>query len=306
VPPPDPAYPPPSDPYQGGYPPAFPDPAAFPGQAGFPGQPAFPDPSTPGYLPPEAQPGYPGFAQQWGQPGYPAYPPPPPPRRGGAASVIVVVVALLVVVVGGGIAAALWLPGHTRSSAIDTGPSGAASPASSVAGSALPSTGAQADDDLTKKLVDRPEDSQVCTQPAGTNEHLTLDQAAGLSSDVPGRKAELASYNYVQGAVRCWTTGDVLVTVRLYQFAADSDAAGFFNEDINSTSRLYTPGNISAVPGVPAAKTFATPKKDDQGYVSAVSIGVNGTVVLVATASQEPPLQVSVPNGVLAAQYQRL
>ncbi|GAA5198021.1 hypothetical protein GCM10023322_70530 [Rugosimonospora acidiphila] len=292
-----------ADPAQGGYPgqqPGYADPA----QGGYPGQqPGYADPAQGGYLGqqpgypgapqgypgaqpsyPGQQPGYPGAPQ--GYPGYPGYPA-QPPKSNRTGLIVGIVAALVVVVVGGGIGAAFaFSHGH---------------------GGTSKAGGATHSGDLRDYLVTMPSAAQKCEDEEGTNEVLSLDQAAQLSDNADARKSELQKFGFKTGAARCWVNSDdSSVDIRLYQFGSSTDAKGFFDEDIDGTSSAYDAANKADVAGVPDAKSFATPDKDDQGFVQALEIGLNGDVVMVVVTNQHAPLSLDSANDLLKQEYQKL
>lgn len=327
----DPGQQPPADPYQpSGYPPPYPDPAygdpgyhdpgqqhGYPGHTGYqPTQPYPPQQYSGGY--PGQQPGYPSqpyspgpsYPQQPGYgahppyPGYPGYPPEPP--KGNRTGVIVGVVAvLLVLVVGGGVAAAFAVS-HDKKQPLAQTTGGPAASASSTAGGGT-DDGALHSGDLRRYLVPMPSGAHKCADEEGTDESLSLEQASNLSSDHDSRKQQLEHYKFKGGAVRCWVTSDhTTVDVRLYQFGSTDNAKSFFDSDIDGTGSDYTADNTTDVTGVPDGKSFASPEKNDQGYVQVISIGRNGDVVLVIAIAQLPPLKVSVSDTLLQQEYQKL
>jgi hypothetical protein len=152
-----------------------------------------------------------------------------------------------------------------------------------------------------------PSSAKKCSTEEGTNENLSLDQAAQLSSNASSRKQTLQQYNFAKGAVRCWVASDkTTVDIRLYQFDSADNAKGFFDDDVSATSDGYDSANITDVAGVPKGKSFADTKPDGSGYVSVISIGANGDVVLVIAIAQPQPIKVSASDQLLVAQYQKL
>jgi hypothetical protein len=315
----EPSYPPPADPYQPtGYPPpyadqGYPNQAAYPPTQPYPNQPYSPDPNQ-GYQPYSAPPqqysGGPAYppAPPPGPPqylNYPGYPQPTPPKSGGGTAAIIAVVAvLLVLVVGGGIAAAVVLSNHgkktTANSTPTTGTSAGSSSVASPAGPTHPG-------DLRTFLVAKPSGARDCANQEGTNENLSLDQAAQLSSNPSARKQTLQQYDYTKGAVRCWVSADkTTVDLRLYQFDSPTNAHGFFTDNVDATSDGYDSGNITDVTGVPGGKSFGIPK-DSDGYASVISIGLKGDVVLVVALAQQPgKYDVTVSNALLKQLYDKL
>ncbi len=321
----EPSYPPPADPYQPtGYPPSYqdqgyPNQAAYPPTQPYPNQPYSPDPNQayqPYSAPPQQQySGGPAYAPAPpgpppGPPGpqylnYPGYPQPTPPKSGGGTAAIIAVVAvLLVLVVGGGIAAAVVLSNHNKKTNAGSSPTPGTSTGPSTA--ATPSAATHSGD-LRTYLVAKPSSARDCSTQEGTNENLSLDQAAQLSSNPSARKQTLQQYAYTKGAVRCWVAADkTTVDLRLYQFDSPENAHGFFSDNVSATSDGYDSGNITDVAGVPGGKSFADPKADSSGYVSVISIGLKGDVVLVVALAQPQPIKVSVSDSLLAQLYQKL
>ena len=231
---------------------------------------------------PQAQPGFGGP----GYPGSPGYPPTPSGGGGGRGIIVVLVIFLALILVGGGIGAYVLLSGNksTPSAHNSSGPThGASSTPSSAATSSPPGhTG-----DLRTFLIDAPSGSRNWPTPLGTDRNLSLDQASELSSDAKTRKTMLSQYNYSHGAVQCWIGSDrSVVDVRLYQFDTADHAESFFRDDIDATSSDYTAANTATIPGVPGAEAYLTPKKDDQGYVQVIAIGVKADIVFVVSLGE--------------------
>jgi hypothetical protein len=255
------------------------------------------------YQPSQYQQPQPGY----GSPGYPGYQTPPPPRRGNGG-IIAIVVVLVLVLVGGGIGAAYWL---TRSkgqpSASGGGGSGSsAGPSHSPSASPTPAvhTG-----DLRSFLVDPPGGSRNWPKPLGTDKNLSLDQASELSSDPKARKDMLQQYNFKKGAVQCWIAsgGSSVVDVRLYQFDTADHAQSFFQDNIDATGSGYQAENTHPVSGIPGAKSFADPKKDAQGYVSVISIGLKGDVVFVVSIGEKgDKIDLTLPDQLMQKQLAKL
>jgi hypothetical protein len=217
--------------------------------------------------------------------------------------IVAVVAVLLVLVVGGGVAAAFAL-NHDEKQPLAQSSGGPTASASATAGTDDDATHSG---DLRRFLVPMPSGAHKCADEEGTNESLSLEQASNLSSDPDSRKDQLEHYEFKGGAVRCWVDSDkTTVDVRLYQFGSTDDAKSFFDSDIEGTGSDYTADNTTDVSGVPDGKSFASPDKDNQGYVRVISIGHNGDVVLVIAIAQLPPLKVSVSDTLLQQEYQKL
>jgi hypothetical protein len=283
--------------------------------SGYPGnayQQSSPGYADPGY-PPQTQPYYQPQPQPQSQPGYggPGYPgsgyPPAPPSSGGGGSravVVVLVVVLVLILVGGGIGLLVFLSNKKSGTPTAGGTSTSASPSASPSPTAATHSG-----DLRGYLVDRPSGSRNWSKPLGTDGNLSIDQASELSSDPKARKAMLQQYNFTHGAVQCWISSgsQYVVDVRLYQFDTPDHADGFFKDNLDATGAGYTSGNTSTVVGVPEAKSFADPKKDAQGYVSVISIGLKGDVVFVVSMGQKGDKVDLAPSDKLMAQeFQKL
>ncbi|OLB81140.1 MAG: hypothetical protein AUI14_04595 [Actinobacteria bacterium 13_2_20CM_2_71_6] len=259
------------------------------------------------YQQPQPQPGYggPGYP---GSPGYPPAAPAPSGGGGGRTLAVVLIVFLVLIVVGGGIGAAVWLSGKsgTPVATNSTGPS----TGTSVAPSAPPSpTPVAHSGDLRTYLVDPPSGSHNWSKPLGTDRNLSLDQASELSSDPKARKDMLQQYNFAKGAVQCWiASGSTsIVDVRLYQFDTADHADSFFRDNLDATGSGYTSANTSTVVGVPGAKSFSDPKKDAQGYVSVISIGLKGDVVFVVSIGEKgDKVDLSIPDKLMQQQFAKL
>jgi hypothetical protein len=329
----DPYQSPPGQSYNQDYPssPAYPsygDPGGYPDPvSGYPGNPYQQQSSPPGYAdqgyPQQADQGYPQQTQPYyqpqpqsqpgyggpGYPGSPGYPPTPSPSGGGGnrAVVVVLVVALVVILVGGGIGLAVFL--SKKSGTPTAGSTTAGAPATTGAtggpsASPTPTLGATHSGDLRTFLIEPPSGSRNWSKPLGTDRNLSLDQASELSSDPKARKDMLNQYNFTHGAVQCWiSSGSVyVVDVRLYQFDTPDHADGFFRDNLDATGAGYTSPNTTDVAGVPRAKAYADPKKDAQGYVSLISIGIKGDVVFVVSIGEKGDKIDQVPSDKLMQQ----
>ncbi len=311
-------YGPPVDPYQGqsGWPapeyPSYGDPAGYPDPApGYGGYSGYPQQQPPqpqqqpyyqpqGYQQPQPQP----------QPGY-GYPSPPPPSGGGGgrALVIVLAVVLALVVIGGGIGVALWLKNGDKKAPAANASTGPAASATSTGKPPSPTPAATHSGDLRTFLVAPPSGSRNWPKPLGTDRNLSLDQAAELSSDPKARKDMLQQYSFTKGAVQCWIAsgGANVVDVRLYQFDTADHAESFFRDNLDATGQSYSSANTATVAGVPGAKSFSDPKKDDQGFVSVISIGLKGDVVFVVSIGEKgDTIDLSVPERLMQQQYGKL
>ena len=116
-------------------------------------------------------------------------------------------------------------------------------------------------------------------------------------------------FRSASGAVQCWiASGGVnVVDVRLYQFDSADHAQSFFRDNIDATGQGYSAGNTATVDGVPDAKSFSDPKKDEQGFVSVISIAVKGDVVFVVSIGEKGgTIDLSVPAKLMQQQYAKL
>ena len=259
------------------------------GQPGYADQ-GYPQQTQPYYQPqPQAQPGYGGP----GYPGSPGYPPTPSSSGGGSRAIVVVlVVALAVILVGGGIGLVVFLSNKKSGTPTAGSTTGGTSATTGATGgpSASPTPAAATHSgDLRTYLIDPPSGSRNWSKPLGTDRNLSLDQASELSSDPKARKQMLQQYNFAKGAVQSWISSGSLyiVDVRLYQFDTADHADGFFRDNLDATGAGYTSANTATVVGVPGAKSYADPKKDAQGYVSIISIGLKGDVVFVVSMGEK-------------------
>src|SRR6266536_569091 len=318
---PDPTLRAPVDPYaspgqpsydQSAYPgsPAYPsynDPVGYPDPvSGYPGSP--PPYSAPGYGNqgyPQQQPQQPYYQQQPPQQpppyGYPGYQQQPPSGGGGKGVVVALVVMLLLVLVGGGIAAFALLGNKSK------GTTNAHTSPPATSQSPTPAQAALHTGPRTGYLIDKPAGSRNWSTPLGTNGELSLDQAAQLSSDANERRKMLTENNFKGGAVQCWIGTDrSVVDVRLYFFDTPGHAEAFFKDDIDATSAGYTAANTTTVPGVPGAEMYVDPKKDDQGYVNAIAIGLKDDVVFVVSLGEKADkLDTTLPYSLMLKQYQK-
>jgi hypothetical protein len=267
------------------------------------GNQGYQQPQQPPYYQPPTQPNY------GGPPAYPGYQP-APSGGGGKGVMIVLVVVLLVVLVGGGIAAFALLGNKAKPGPTANGPSGPGTSQSSGT-SIAPSTnagGATHSGDLRTYLIDPPSGSRNWSTPLGTDRNLSLDQASQLSSDASERRKMLTQYNFTHGAVQTWIGSDhSVVDVRLYQFDTADHGESFFRDDIDATSSGYTAPNISTIPGVPGAEIYTDPKKDDQGYVNAIAIGIKGDIVFVVSLGEKADkMDLTLPDRLMLQEYQKL
>lgn len=309
-------------------------------QSAYPGSPAYPsyndpvgypDPVSgyPGAQQPYSGGGYQGYQQGYQQPqqqqqpsyyqqpaqpsygapgGYPGYQPAPPSGGGGKGVVIVLVVVLLVVLVGGGILAFALLGNKSKPTPTAGASSGTSQSSGTSTAPSAPASGNTHTGDLRSYLIDPPSGSRNWSTPLGTDRNLSLDQASQLSSDPNERRKMLTQYNFTHGAVQSWVGSDrSVVDVRLYQFDTTDHAQSFFRDDIDATSSGYSASSISTVPGVPGAEIYTDPKKDDQGYVNAIAIGVKGDVVFVVSLGEKADkMDPTLPNRLMLQEYQKL
>lgn len=267
--------------------------------------PGYPQQTQPYYQPqPQSQPGY-------GGPGYPGsgYPPAPASGGGNRAVVVVLVVVLVLILVGGGIGLVVFLSNKKSDTPTAGGTTGGTSTSAGPSASPTPSAGATHSGDLRNYLIPAPSGSRNWSKPLGTDRNLSIDQASELSSDPKARKEMLNQYNFTHGAVQCWISSGSLyvVDVRLYQFDTADHADGFFRDNLDATGAGYTSGNTAPVSGVPEAKSFSDPKKDAQGYVSVISIGLKGDVVFVVSMGEKgDKVDLAPSDALMAQQFQKL
>jgi hypothetical protein len=293
--------------------PSYNDPVGYPDPvSGYPGaqQPY----SGPGYgapeyqQPPPQQPYYaPPQQQPYGQPGYPSYGQ-PASGGGGKGVVIVLVVILLLVLIGGGIAAFALLGNNNKP---NTGPSVALPGASASAGTSVappsPAAPATHSGSLASYLIPPPSGSRNWTSDC-VNGNLSIDDASKLSDNASARKDMLNQYGFKGGARQCWVGADrSVVDVRLYQFDTVDHAQSFYKDDLDATASDYKPENTTTVPGVPDSQNYVDPKKDSQGYVASLAIGLKGDVVFVVSLSEHADvLDTTLPYTLMSQQYQKL
>ncbi len=267
------------------------------------GQQSYQQPTQTYYQQPQQQPGYGGP----GYPGAPGYPTTPSGGGGGRGVVVVLVVFLVLVLVGGGVGAYFLLKGNkTTPNANSTATPGSGT--SGGASSGASPTPAGHTGDLRTLLIDGPSGSRAWPTPLGTDRNLSLDQASELSSDKAARRDMLTQYKFVSGAVQCWIGSDrSVVDVRLYRFDTAAHAEDFFKDDIDATAGGYSASDTSTVPGVPRAEAYADPKKDDQGYVHVIAIGVKADVVFVVSLGEKADkVDLTLPNRLMQQQYDKL
>ncbi|HEY5987457.1 MAG TPA: hypothetical protein VIV12_13950, partial [Streptosporangiaceae bacterium] len=278
------AYPgPPGAQYQNG-------PRLHPGPPGYPPQPSWNQPAHPGQ-----HPGLYGNDPRWppGPPGPPAHPPAPPGRK--RRPVLAAMGVFLALVVAGGGLVAYFVLGLGSSKPPVTGSSAAASPPTHHR-------------DLRTYLIRPPPKSHPWDKPLGTNQNLSLSQAANLSNDVKARREMLTQDHFAHGAVRCWIGADAsVVDVRLYQFSSVSNAQAFFRQDVSATSHGYTSANTSHISGVPGGWAYSDPKRDSNGYVHVITLAVKGDVVFVVSlAEHSRTVDLTLPDSLAKQQYQKL
>jgi hypothetical protein len=311
-----PAYPSYGDPNSGYADPnsGYADPvSAYPGTQSYQPSPGYgtqgyqqPQSSPPYYQPPQQQP-QPGYGGP-GYPGSPGYPPTPSGGGGGRGVVVVLVIFLALIVVGGGIGAFVLL-GNKSDKPSAHGSGGASAGTTTSAGpTAASPTPAGHQGDLRTFLIDAPSGSHNWPTPLGSDRNLSIDQAADLSSDSKGRKDMLNQYTFTHGAVQCWIGSDrSVVDVRLYQFDSADHAESFFRDDIDATSSDYTAATTATIPSVPGAEAYSDPKKDDQGYVHVIAIGIKADVVFVVSLGEHSDtVDLTLPDRLMQQQYNKL
>jgi hypothetical protein len=218
------------------------------------------------------------------------------------------VVTLVALLAAGGIGLGIYLS-KKSGTPVAGSTTGAAPTPSATAASPTPSPVATHGGDLRTYLIDPPSGSRNWSKPLGTDRNLSLEQASELSSDPKARKDMLTQYSFSKGAVQCWiTSGSTnVVDVRLYQFDTPDHADGFFKDNLDATGSGYTSANTATVTGVPGAKSFADPKKDAQGYVSIISIGVKGDIVFVVSIGEKgDKIDLPTSDKLMQQQYQKL
>jgi hypothetical protein len=260
--------------------------------SGPPGYPPQPDWNQPAY--PSQRPGPYGNDPRW--PPRPSGPPPSPPGRKRRPVLTAIGVFLAVVVAGGGLLAYFVLGlGSSSSKHPATGGPAVASP--------LTHHG-----DLRTYLMRPPPRSHPWQKPLGTNQNLSLAQAANLSNDAKARREMLTRDHFTHGAVRCWIGADSSVAdVRLYQFSSVSNAQAFFRQDVNATSHGYTSANTARISGVPGGWAYSDPKRDSQGFVHVITLAVKGDVVFVVSiAEHSETVDLTLPDSLVKQQYRKL
>lgn len=162
--------------------------------------------------------------------------------------------------------------------------------------------------DLRKYLIGAPTGSNPWPQPLGTNDRLSLAQAAKLSNNSKQRLEKLTADHFVQGAVRSWVTeGGSWIDVRLYQLGSAADARNLYITDIDGSSSSTPVADQSPVRGVPGARAFADAKPDSDGFISVMVVAVKGDVVCVIDAAEHAhKASTGTPDTLIREQYGKL
>ena len=249
--------------------------------------------------PPEA-PGQP-YPQPYPYLGYPppaAYPPmgPPPAPRKQHTKLIIGGVVVLVFVACTGVSTAVKIMGPTLNRspvATATSPYASAPPARTHGG------------DLSQYAVAAPTDARTCNSHP-TDQNLTLDQAAALSTNPTARAMAFRRYEFQRGFSRCWISNTgTLVDLRLYQFSTAELAGAFHTQDVLANTRGSW-GATTDVPGIPGGKSFVKSTLDKDGYAQTLSVCQLGDISVAIATNQLPPASASVSNQILVDEYAML
>jgi hypothetical protein len=265
------------------------DPRLHSGPPGYPPQPGWDQPAHPSQ---RAGP----YGNDPRRPAMPSRPPPAPARRRRRPALMAIGVFFALVAAGAGLLAYFVLGlGSSSSKNAATGGPAVASP--------LTHHG-----DLRTYLIRPPPRSHSWQKPLGTNQNLSLAQAANLSNDAKARRQMLTRDHYTHGAVRCWIGADSsVVDVRLYQFSSVSNAQAFFRQDVSATSPAYTSANTAHISGVPGGWAYSDPRRDSRGFVHVITLAVKGDVVFVVSIAQHSQrVDLTLPDSLVRQQYQKL
>jgi len=128
---------------------------------------------------------------------------------------------------------------------------------------------------------------------------------ASYDKDPTVRAEILRRYEFRRGFARRWisSTGTI-VDLRLYQFSSPELARGFSAED--QLANGFAWGQADPIPEAPGGLTYARSTTDAHGYAQTLSTVLVGDVMVVLITSQLPPVQASIANRILAAEYSLL
>jgi hypothetical protein len=159
--------------------------------------------------------------------------------------------------------------------------------------------------DLRSHLLPASKGSRAWPHPPGTDEHLSLAQAAQRTRDPATALVEMRQCNFTDGAVRTWRERDgSLVEIQLLLFASTADAGGFYQFEANfvATDSAY----FGAVDGIPEGVVIAFSTADENGYVRIAGVAREGGVIVLMMVSQRGQLVRAQADRLLKAQYDRL
>ena len=67
------------------------------------------------------------------------------------------------------------------------------------------------------------------------------------------------------------------------------------------------PGDTATIPGVSGAEAYSDPKKDEQGYVHVIAIGVKADIVFVVSLGEHADsVDLGLPDRLMQQQYNKL
>ncbi len=150
-----------------------------------------------------------------------------------------------------------------------------------------------------------PAGAQPWKNPPGTDEHLSLDQDAELTTDPDAVRVMLRFYHFKEGAVRTWTASDkTVVEVHLLRFEADDDAEGYYQADASDLGTRYPP--LNSVDGIPEGVVAVVSQPDQNGQAHVVGMARNRNIVLVVWAWQAGEVVPGLGQELVKRQYERL
>jgi hypothetical protein len=216
------------------------------------------------------------------------------------------VVALLVVFCGGTLTGLALIRSDMRTSG-SVRPNGSSAAGTSTGRNAN-AAGSDHSGDLRQLVVPAPPDSKPWGDDApGTDGLLSLDQAAGRSTDTQTMSQMLQRYGFKRGAVRAWLRPDgAALIVKVLQFDSPAHASQFADHVQAGTRKESGAMNITSIPGVPGGMSFTNPDNDANGYVSAQALASRGDTYFVVAVGQLPPLDIQNLYTLTREQYDRL
>lgn len=161
--------------------------------------------------------------------------------------------------------------------------------------------------DLRQLLVAAPTGSTPGSRPSGTAVELGLEQAAELSGDQQLSGAVLPLLNARRAVADGWTEPDgTAVTVVLLQCGSDDAAATVLDTYQHLAQKGSDDSGVADVPGLPGARSFVGPARDDKGRMLIHAVAQRGDIVFLITEERPGTADLTHIGALAARQYDQL